>query len=612
LEWSEGDMNTLPKLRILYFVNFISSPTQSLSYYQGSPVIYKRVTVTKSQAATPLGYTVHEFSSFAREPNAINDYPYVQQQPLEWKQGLPLADSVFDGVGRLIKTINNEYQYHEERPSDNNSRNLLTYTVQTDNKDTRQNTVFGARRFYWIFGRSELTKRTTKEFTASGTIEQVVEYTYYLDNYQLAKQRTFNSRGETYELRYYYVNNYDQSVFPPNTLLYNGHKMVSKEDWLFKNGNWFLTNAFVTSFAAFDNIVRPSSILSAPLGLTPESSVGAFNPAILYRVPGLTEDITFEKYNYQGNVTEVKFKNKPLNSLIWDSKQLHQPTAVVENARLEEVYYTSFEDATGIADPEAVTGDKVFAGNFTIPFTIPTNSGRTFTLSYWTSNGNKWELHQEPYFGPKVISAIKIDEVRVFPTDAIMTTFTAKPLVGVTSTSDSKGLIAKYEYDDFLRLMQIRDIHKNILKKFEYSYNTPSAPGQIYRSDAISQSFTKNDCAGGFAGSTVTYTVAAGKYSSTISQSDANEKAWMELNANGQNYANANGQCSATGCSTNSCSGPGQRCVANNCETGIKICTNSVFNPSTGMYDCTFHYEWSDNVWSADFIESSPYECLIH
>lgn len=41
----------------------------------------------------------------------------------------------------------------------------------------------------------------------------------------------------------------------------------------------------------------------------------------------------------------------------------------------------------------------------------------------------------------------------------------------------------------------------------------------------------------------MTYTVAAGAYSSTISQADADSKAQNDVNTNGQTYANNNGTC---------------------------------------------------------------------
>lgn len=64
-----------------------------------------------------------------------------------------------------------------------------------------------------------------------------------------------------------------------------------------------------------------------------------------------------------------------------------------------------------------------------------------------------------------------------------------------------------------------------------------------YYSDAISSAFTRNNCSMGETGSTVTYSLPAGAFTSTISQIDANDKAQDDIDTNGQNYANANGVC---------------------------------------------------------------------
>ncbi len=73
---------------------------------------------------------------------------------------------------------------------------------------------------------------------------------------------------------------------------------------------------------------------------------------------------------------------------------------------------------------------------------------------------------------------------------------------------------------------------------------TLNPPPPTWYNDATPGVFTKNNCTGGNVGSTVTYTVPANSYSSTISKADANAKAQNEVDANGQAYANANGTCS--------------------------------------------------------------------
>lgn len=58
-----------------------------------------------------------------------------------------------------------------------------------------------------------------------------------------------------------------------------------------------------------------------------------------------------------------------------------------------------------------------------------------------------------------------------------------------------------------------------------------------------SKVFYKNDCEDGFIGAPYTYTVEAGKYTSGVSQEDADKKALDDIEKNGQEQANLNGEC---------------------------------------------------------------------
>ena len=58
-----------------------------------------------------------------------------------------------------------------------------------------------------------------------------------------------------------------------------------------------------------------------------------------------------------------------------------------------------------------------------------------------------------------------------------------------------------------------------------------------------SKVFYKNDCEDGFIGAPYTYTVEAGKYTSDVSQEDADKKALDDIEENGQDQANLNGEC---------------------------------------------------------------------
>ena len=58
-----------------------------------------------------------------------------------------------------------------------------------------------------------------------------------------------------------------------------------------------------------------------------------------------------------------------------------------------------------------------------------------------------------------------------FP-DAMVTTYTYDPLVGITSMTDPKGYTVYYEYDDFNRLQRVKDQDGYIMSENKYYYRT--------------------------------------------------------------------------------------------------------------------------------------------
>jgi hypothetical protein len=67
-------------------------------------------------------------------------------------------------------------------------------------------------------------------------------------------------------------------------------------------------------------------------------------------------------------------------------------------------------------------------------------------------------------------SEVTVDELRLQPVDAQMTTYTYSPLLGMTSKTDPNGITTYYEYDSFGRLKNVKDHEWNILKQTLYHY----------------------------------------------------------------------------------------------------------------------------------------------
>ena len=54
--------------------------------------------------------------------------------------------------------------------------------------------------------------------------------------------------------------------------------------------------------------------------------------------------------------------------------------------------------------------------------------------------------------------------------DAHVTSYAYKPLIGMISSTDPKGLTTYYEYDNFQRLLNVKDQNGNIIKNYNYHY----------------------------------------------------------------------------------------------------------------------------------------------
>ncbi|MCO5239979.1 MAG: DUF5977 domain-containing protein [Chitinophagaceae bacterium] len=306
--------------------------------------------------------------------------------------------------------------------------------------------------------------------------------------------------------------------------------------------------------------------------LPPAGTSSGFSPDSKYQ-----PQIKINNYDPSGNVLEQQKYNDVKQSFIWDYKSSY-PVAQVVNAPVSDIAYTSFEsDGTGnwsyTGEPEpddtAPTGRKVFEivnGDNDITKT-GLSATTTYIVSYWKKSGtvsvnsttpatgktiNGWTYYEHKVVNPSggtiTVSGTNgvIDELRLYPSGAQMTTYTYDPLIGMSSQCDINNRITYYEYDDAGKLLLVLDQDKNILKKYCYNYAGQVEDCEVhvrYYSQEKSGMATRNNCGTGMTGSQVTYTVWAGKYVSVISQADADNQAQADVDANKQAHANVNGTC---------------------------------------------------------------------
>lgn len=205
----------------------------------------------------------------------------------------------------------------------------------------------------------------------------------------------------------------------------------------------------------------------------------------------------FGPYNSAGRLlTEAKY-NK-LNSYIWGYNNQY-PIATVTNATHNAIAYTSFEtsdkgnwvyDQSNIVyDTSSPMGTYAYllGPGKSIYFSL-TNPIYNTMVTYWGKNGpysisgtdrvntgatvNGWTYyeHEIGYSTSLKIASFNglVDELRLYPKGSKMTTYVYNPLIGVSASCNEQNKISHFEYDEYGRLISIRDSERNILKAYQY------------------------------------------------------------------------------------------------------------------------------------------------
>lgn len=170
-------------------------------------------------------------------------------------------------------------------------------------------------------------------------------------------------------------------------------------------------------------------------------------------------------YDADGNLVETRGREK-VSSLIYDHKK-EQVIAQVANAPASEAYFNGFE--SNGSEAQAKTGLKSHAsGQFTVPFTPV--AGKEYVLSYWYYSNGAWYYKEKP-FEAEINEGEALDEVRVCPTGARMTTSSYDWKGNLVSTTDANNRSVYYDYNDRNQVIHVRNNEKDIVQTTEHNYS---------------------------------------------------------------------------------------------------------------------------------------------
>lgn len=553
------------------------------------PAQYERVEVKEKDN----GSTIYEFTSPSFHPliAPVYSFPYsAKPRAASWLYGLPKTIFWKDEEGNLIRKIENEYLPVVNTSTNSNFLSVKwevtrsIYASFDEDPTTTASNFVTSESYYPVSGHVKLLETKETTFHSNGQpVIAITKYTY-TDHLQIRTVEKINSQGGSDGVTYYYPQDYtspDEYTYITNMKQENMHSIpIVAASWIREDataGPRKTTKTVVTKYASVANgAIKPESIFINER-FHPQAGSYSDNPPVLSPLVSNslygfknTESLLYDDH---GNLVQQTVYGKP-GSKIFD----HNGSLLIaeaSNATFDQIAYTSFEaDGKGnwtfsgspVENADAITGKRVYnlsSGSIT----KSVNNAETYIVSYWrpsslsglTISGTQtgyplvsqaisgWKYYEHKISGVGTVTLSgsgMIDEVRVHPSSATMASYTHDPLIGITTRIGLNGNLIYNEYDNFGRLVLVRDRDKNIVRKICYNYAGQEESCQTYGNQLQSHYIRRNNCTGCFVGSYVTYTVPADTYFAG-SQAAANTLAQNDISANAQIYANANGACTA-------------------------------------------------------------------
>lgn len=361
-----------------------------------------------------------------------------------------------------------------------------------------------------------LLTNTVEKFYAENTEALSQSTSYEYTGTRIAAKLFNDSKGRLLRTKYYYYDDFVDLANNPNDIfgqLYFARRQelpIAEETWQKKPGQEEqLLSTSITELGVIGNgdhrPVRTFKLeSSSPVA---SSVINYFNyttPPLLQRNTTYIkpqQEIIYDGAGLPVQINDIRGNRQ--STFVYDYDNQYK-TASVVNAPVNEVGYSSFEtpqklnlvysEAQVVVNNNAPMGKKCYQldWNYFNSITTPISLHKKYIVSFWATsygfaiNGtfslpdvigptiNGWTYYQYTLQTTTglfyLVGDCLIDELRIYPRNARMSTSTYEPGIGKTSECDQNNRITYFEYDGLQRLKIVRDENRDILKTYEYHY----------------------------------------------------------------------------------------------------------------------------------------------
>lgn len=395
--------------------------------HSGSAVGYRTV-FEEIDNANERGYTEYQFSNSRDEGN--DSFPYPPAESLELERGQLLRQKSFKKASTGFDLVQDKHLTYTKVPFDIGSVHpKSSFAIKWGSLiiDETQNPLvyldlsmidyFVKGGWYNLFS-EDVTNYYDNAISTTST------YFYYDNPVHLLKTRTetIDSKGE----RLVSIVKYPQDIGSP-TVAESGliaqnrlGEIIETSSYMDLNNNLIADSNELLSKQQSDYRIWYNDIISPEYFHT---SKGANNAP--------ENRVIFHSYHENGKVKEVSKTEGAHIVYIWGYDQT-LPVAKIENATFGQIPTTVYNAilSASNSDIDDLTEDSL---------------------------RSELEKLRDPTYCPNL-------------SNALVTTYTYDPLIGVTSMTDPKGYTVFFEYDGFSRLERVKDGTGNILSNNRYHY----------------------------------------------------------------------------------------------------------------------------------------------
>ena len=493
-----------------------STPVISLG--EGTHIGYSEVRVLQGEHGEN-GYEIYAYTTAADFPDSGGDkFPNPPPDSRDSRRGLLKAHLVFDKDSNPISQTTNTYVQRTDNYYTNAKGLKVGMTLPRKNDRFISDYKWEYYYFWQEWQYPSIVNERVYNSSHDGTYFETITTNYYdrpSNHIQLTRQEKALDDGTIIKALYKYPTDY--YIGAPGlaniNALRNAHiysMPVEVQTWrTSSNVDRMITGSITDIDPAY---LKPSKVYffesdSPPTSLDNETFTGGLYLSLL-------SDSKYKlrvEMSYQSGRVISQFKNSDVQkSFLWGYKNA-VPIAEVVNAQPASIAYSSFEDTDNEGgwvyrftnSVGGKTGNKshLLSGN---PISrAGLNDAVIYIISYWAKGGTPaisggiqssndavsteaagWRYFEKRISGVGSITLSAnvqnnyVDELRLFPKDAMMNTYTYNPLVGISTMTDANSQSTTYLYDNFGRLEAIKDNDGKVVKAYEYHYKCPANNGQ--------------------------------------------------------------------------------------------------------------------------------------